>query len=78
MSYLLTHYTDAEGEKHWVRLAREEGLHLDHVLSAKLTPGELAAFIEMLRKLDPETKVERSPVPQLGYGRLPFLNRRGL
>ena len=76
MSYLVTHYQD--GDKHWVRLAREEGLHIDHVLSAKLTQGELMAFIEMLRKLDPATIVERSLVPQLGYGRLPFLNRRGV
>jgi hypothetical protein len=76
MSYLLTHYP--EGDRHWVRLAREEGLHLEHVLSAKLTQGELMAFVEMLKKLDPATTVERSPRPELGYGRLPFLNRRGL
>jgi hypothetical protein len=55
MSYLLTHYS--EGDKHWVRLDREVGLHVDHVLSAWLTPGELTAFIQMLRKLDPDTRV---------------------
>lgn len=61
MSYLVTHY--AEGEKHWVRLDREKGLHIDHVLSARLTPGEMTALIAMLRKLDPATRVvERSPV----------------
>jgi hypothetical protein len=64
MSYLLKHY--AEGGKHWVRLDREEGLHNDHVLSARLTEGELMAFIEMCRKLDPATRVEQSPVPELG------------
>jgi hypothetical protein len=62
MPYLLTHH--AEGDKHWVRLDRVKGLHTDHVLSASLTPGELAALVAMLRKLDPATRVkERSPVP---------------
>lgn len=55
MSYLLTHR--AEGDKHWVRLDREEGMHIHHVLSASFTDCELAAFIEMCRKLDPHTKV---------------------
>jgi len=65
MSYLVTHYQ--EGRKHWVRLCREEGLHIDHVMSGWLTDGELIAFIAMLRSLDPLTKVERKGVP------LPFL-----
>jgi hypothetical protein len=60
MSYLLSHYED-EGDRHWCRLSRMEGRHIEHVLSASLTSRELEAFIAMLKKLDPATEVTHLP-----------------
>lgn len=58
MPYLLTHYQ--EGDLHHCRLARETDHTLEHVCNALLTDGELAAFIEMVRKLDPCARVEQT------------------
>lgn len=60
MSYLLTHH--AEGDLHHCRLVREYEHVVEFVCHALLTDGELAAFIEMIRKLDKAAKIEPAPL----------------